>query len=74
MYLATDYVHPYRGAAEMHSRYRIRLYLPGEDRDAAVVICSELPDNPGVPITDAAGLIAAEVIEHFRLPSPPVWI
>jgi hypothetical protein len=74
MYLATDYVHPYRGAADMHSRCRIRLYLPEEDRDAAVVICSELPDNPGVPITDAAEQIAAEVIEHFRLPSPPVWI
>ena len=74
MYLATDYIHPYRGVTEARSRCRVRLYLPQEDRDAAVVICSELPDNPGTPLVDAAEQIAAEIIRHFRLPSPPVWI
>ncbi len=74
MYLATDYIHSYRGVAEARSRCRIRLYLPEEDWDAAVVICSELPDNPGTPVIDAAEQIAAEIIRHFRLPSPPVWI
>ncbi|MDP8951418.1 MAG: hypothetical protein M3N18_04120 [Actinomycetota bacterium] len=74
MYLATDYMHPYRGVIGVRSRCRIRLYLPQEDRDAAVVLCSELSDNPGTPVIDAAEQIAAEVIQHFRLPSPPVWI
>ena len=74
MHLATDYIHSYRGVIGVRSRCRIRLYLPQEDRDAAVVICSELPDNPGTPVIDAAEQIAAEVIKHFRLPSPPVWI
>jgi hypothetical protein len=74
VYLATDYLHPYRGVIGVRSRCRIRLYLPQEDRDAAVIICSELPDNPGTSVVDAAEQIAAEIIQHFRLPSPPVWI
>ncbi len=74
MYLATDYIHPYRGLLGVRSRCRIRLYLPQEDRDAAVVICSELPDNSGTPVIAATEEIAAEIIQHFRLPSPPVWI
>ncbi len=72
--MATDYIHPYEGAVGVRSRCRIRLYLPYEDTDAAVVICSELPDNPGASATKAAEQIAAEVITHFWLPSPPVWI
>jgi hypothetical protein len=74
MYLATNYIHLYRGVAGVHSKCRIRLYLPQEDQDAAVVICSELPDNPGTSASSAAEQIAAEIIRRFRLPSPPVWI
>ena len=70
MYLATDYIHPYRGVIGVRSRCRIRLYLPQDDQDAAVIICSELPDNPGTSVVDAAEQIAAEIIQHFRLPSP----
>ncbi len=74
MYMATDYIHPYRSVIGDRSLCRIRLYLPQEDQDAAVVICSELSDNTGTPVIQAAQQIAAEVIQHFRLPSPPVWI
>ena len=74
MYLAADYVHPYEVDARLRSRCRIRLYLPSEDKDAAVVICSELSNNPGTSVTKAAEVIAAEIIEHFKLPEPPVWI
>lgn len=74
MYLATDYTHSYKGSSSVRSCCRIRLYLPYEDTDAAVVICSELPNNPGTPVTDAAEQLVAEVIAHFRLPAPPVWI
>ncbi|CAA9406260.1 MAG: hypothetical protein AVDCRST_MAG78-120 [uncultured Rubrobacteraceae bacterium] len=74
MYLATDYIHPFEGDVGVRSRCRLRLYLPYEAKDAAVVICSELPDNPGEAPTNAAEQIAAEVITHFKFPSPPVWI
>lgn len=74
MYLATDYIHPYESDAGIESRYRIRLYLPNEGMDAAVVICSDLPNTPGTSAMGAAEQLAAEVISHFKLPSPPVWI
>jgi hypothetical protein len=74
MYLATDYIHPYESDAGIASRCRIRLYLPYEGTDSAVVICSELPDTPGTSATGAAEQLAAEVISHFKLPSPPIWI
>ena len=75
MYLATDYIHPYKGGAtDVRSQCRIRLYLPTEDTDAAVVICSELANNSGTSVANAAETIAADVIAHFRLPVPPVWI
>ncbi len=70
MHLAADYIHPipHRG------RCRIRTYLPDEERDSPVVICSELLNNPGQSITNAAERIAAEVIEANQLPTPLVWI
>ena len=74
MYLATDYIHPYESDDGIASRCRIRLYLPYEGTDAAVVICSELPDTPGTSATGAAEQLAAEMISHFKLPSPPIWI
>jgi hypothetical protein len=74
MYLAKDYIHLYESDAGTGSRYRIRLYLPYEGTDAAVVVCSDLPDTPGPSATGAAEQLAAEVISHFKLPSPPVWI
>jgi hypothetical protein len=43
-------------------------------RDAPVVICSELPNNPGGSITDSAEVIAAGVIRANELPTPLVWI
>ncbi len=73
MHLATDYIHPHKDAASsFRPRCRIRLYLPAEDTDAAVVICSELVEDPVV--SDVARIIAAEVISHFRLPGSPIWI
>ena len=42
--------------------------------DASIVICSELPNNPGGSITDSAETIAAGVIRANELPTPLVWI
>lgn len=76
MYLAADYIHPtpHRG------RCGVRVYRPdlpvegSAARDEAVVICTELANNPGMSITNAAERIAGEVISFHRLPTPLVWI
>ena len=70
MHLANDYIHP----TPRRGRCRIRIYLPDEERDAVVVICTELANNPGASVTNAIRRIAAEVIESHRLSTPLVWI
>jgi len=70
MHLASDYIHP----TPRGGRCRIRIYLPEEERDAPVVICSELPGNEGSSVTYSAHQVAAEVIRYHRLGVPPVWI
>ena len=58
VHLAVDYIHP----TPRDGMCRIRIYLPEEDdeRDAPVVICSELPSNEGSSVTYSAHQIAAE--------------
>jgi hypothetical protein len=74
MYLASDYIHPYKDAGARPARCRVRIYLPDDARDAPVVICSELPNNPGGSITNSVEEIAAEVMQANGLPTPLVWI
>jgi hypothetical protein len=52
MHLASDYIHPYKDVGGRPSHCRVRTYLPDDVRDAPVVICSELPNNPGDSITN----------------------
>ena len=70
MHLASDYIHttPRGGTC------RIRIYLPEDERDAPVVICSELAHNEGSSVTYSAHQIAAEVIRYNKLALPSVWI
>ncbi len=70
MHLASGYIH----STPRGGRCRIRVYLPDEERDAVVVICTELANNPGASVTNAVRRLAAEVIEQHRLPTPLVWI
>ena len=74
MHLASDYIHPYKDAGGHPAHCRVRIYLPDDMRDTPVVVCSELPNNPGGSITDSAEAIAAEVIRANELPTPLVWI
>ena len=69
-----DYIHPYNDAGGRPARCRIRIYLPDDVRDAPVVVCSEVPNNPGGSITNSAETIAAGVIRANELPTPLVWI
>ena len=62
MRLFTDYIHPHKDAGGGYARCRVRIYLPEDVRDSPVVICSELPNNPGGSVTNSTEVIAAGVI------------
>jgi len=74
MHLASDHIHPYKAAGGRLAQCRVRIYLPDDVLDAPVVVCSELPNNPGGSIAHSAELIAAGVIRANELPTPLVWI
>jgi hypothetical protein len=74
MHLASDYIHPYQDAGGGRAGCRVRIYLPDDMSDAPVVVCSEVPNNPGGSITNSVEAIAAGVIRANRLPTPLVWI
>jgi hypothetical protein len=74
MHLASDYIYAYKDLGGRPARCRERIYLPDDMRDAPVVICSEVPNNPGGSITNSAETIAAGVIQANELPTPLVWI
>src|SRR5918994_2196418 len=74
MHLDSDYIHPYRSFGGRSAHCHVRIYLPEDMQDAPVVICSELPNNPGRSITDSAEVIAAGVIRANKLPNHLVWI
>jgi hypothetical protein len=74
VHLAGDYIHPYKDTGGRPSHCRVRIYLPDDDLDAPVVVCSELPNNPGGSITNSSETIAAGVIRANELPTPLVWI
>jgi hypothetical protein len=74
VHLTSDYIHPYKDAGGRPAHCRVRIYHPDDPGDALVVICSELPNNPGGSITNSADVIAAGVIRAHELPTPLVWI
>jgi len=74
MHLASDYIHSYKDVGGRPAHCRVRIYLPEDMHDVPVVICSELPNNPGASITDSAEVVAAGVIRSNELPTPLVWI
>ena len=74
MYLASDHIRPYKDAGGSPARCRVRIYLPDDVLDAPVVVCSELPNNPGGSIAHSAEVIAAGVIRANGLPTSLVWI
>jgi len=74
VHLASDYIHPYRDAGGRPAHCRVQIYLPDDTRDAPVVICSEVPNNPGESIINSSEAISAAVIRANELPTPLVWI
>jgi hypothetical protein len=74
VHLASDYIHPYKDAGGRPAHCHLRIYLPDDVRDSVVVICSELPNNPGGFVTNSAEVIAAGVIQDNELSTPLAWI
>ena len=74
MHLISDDTYPYKDVGGSAAHCRARIYFPDDMHDAPVVICSELPNNPGGSVTNSAEVIAAGVIRVNELPTPLVWI
>ena len=74
MRLAADVAFPFEGPDGARARCRVRVYEPEDPRDAPVVVCSEMPDEPGPGVAGAASTVAARVAAAFRLYREPVWI
>ena len=66
MHLATDYIHP----TPEGGRCRVRVYVPDEEEDAPVVLCSEMPGNTGLSVTRVAELIAGRSSRPIRADHP----
>jgi hypothetical protein len=67
-----DYIHHYRGYWSDGDKCRIRIY--GDDGQAPVVVCSQLPDIDNTSVTNMVEYLVAEVIEEQDLPTPLVWV
>jgi hypothetical protein len=79
MNLSHEYIRHRRGYSFAAGCCWIRIY-EGEEGDAPVVVCEELPGVGGAGVAEMAEQLAAEVIlEHFtgdlpELPRPMLWI
>ncbi len=79
MSLTHDYIYQRRGYRLGVGCCRVRIYR-GEEGDAPVVLCTELPEGGEAELGEIASALAAEVIRaHFPdglpdLPCPLLWI
>ena len=56
----------FAGLHDFPSRCRLRIYE--EEGKSLVAIATELPDNPGTSVTNAASIIAAQVWQMMGRP------
>lgn len=66
-----DFVFHYRPAGLREGHCRVQLF---STQRGAVVILTELPDNPGQTVINAAETIATALAQHYQLdPQQTVW-
>src|SRR5439155_3208931 len=54
---------------------RMRLFGLGSEAMEALVIFSEMPSNPGRPITNAIEIIASQAVQEYELdPDGTLWV
>jgi hypothetical protein len=69
----TNYIHTFTGLWNRPAKCRIRVYRL--ESGMTVVIATELPDNPGTTITNAAELLATEIRQRLVTAGEAmVWI
>jgi hypothetical protein len=73
MQLISNYIHPYQSEVGFPSQCQVRVYVPNDEEDSPVVICSETHNTPSLLATKPINRIAAEVIRYHKL-ERPVWI
>ena len=72
MELAYDNIYPYAGYHACRCHGRLRIFTA---RGQAVVIATEMEDNPGTSVTNMAGPLAPQVSQAFGLSLETlVWI
>ena len=65
----SDYFHPYEHAGDISHAAACGSSSPKDMHAAPVVICSELPNNPGGSITNSAEVLAAGMTRANELPT-----
>src|SRR6266567_3180108 len=71
MVMTIDMTYPFLGFWDYPSTCRIRVF---KEDDRRVVIATELPDNPGTSITNAAEMIATELWRRVGRLCEYTWI
>ncbi len=67
-----DTVFDFLGLGDYPSSCGLRIYL--RERQAPVVVLTELRENPGTSVTNAAEFLARQVAQAYDLPSDTVWV
>ena len=57
-----------------YPRARVRIFEPHNDHEPAIVVCSELADNPGASVTGAADAMATQVRDRYLKGRAIVWV
>lgn len=56
----------------IHARCRLRIYVHNQQ---TVVLLTELPDNPGMSVTNWAAELATDIATRYKLdPNKTIWI
>jgi hypothetical protein len=72
MRLLIDMVMAYRGYHGCPSKCGVRIYEPTSDGETYVAIYTELEDNNGTSVTNAAETVATGIWEFLERPNTPI--
>jgi len=73
--LKFDTILTFRDDKRCEARCRMRLFALGSEAIQALVIFTEMPSNPGMPITKAIEMIASQAVQKYDLdPDGTLWV